>query len=153
MSRDNGTMQGRQVEVRLLGPGDAAVFTRCAEGVLDDQIDWRRAREFLADPRHHLAAAIIDGVVVGLVSAVHYVHPDKSHPELWINEVGVAEAHRRQGLGRRLLEAILEAGRAAGCREAWVLAERGNQAAVALYRAAGASEPAVDQVMLEFKLG
>jgi hypothetical protein len=28
--------------------------------------------------------------VVGFASAVHYVHPDKA-PELWINEVGVAE--------------------------------------------------------------
>jgi len=139
-------------EVRLLGPADAAVLTKCAEGVLDDQIDWPRTQEFLADPRHHLAAAIVDGLVVGLVSAVHYVHPDKARPELWINEVGVAEAYRRQGLGGRLLKAVLGAGRAAGCTAAWVLTERTNGAAVALYRGAGGIQSPVDQVMLEFEL-
>ena len=31
------------------------------------------------------------GTMVGFVSAVHYVHPDKG-PELWINEVSVSNA-------------------------------------------------------------
>jgi hypothetical protein len=77
--------------VRLLGPGDAAVLDRVVEGVFDNPIDplWRA--EFFADPRHHLAVAIDGDLVVGMASAVHYVHPDKP-PELWVNEVGVAPA-------------------------------------------------------------
>ena len=55
--------------------------------------------EFLADSRHHLAVAVDEGRVVGMASAVHYVHPDKP-PELWINEVGVAPTHRGLGIGR-----------------------------------------------------
>ena len=27
----------------------------------------------------------------------HYLHPDKSAPELFVNEIGVAPTHRRQG--------------------------------------------------------
>jgi len=64
--------------------------------VFDNPINAEWTREFLADPRHHIAVAIDDGLVVGFASGVHYIHPDKP-AELWINEVGVAPAHRRRG--------------------------------------------------------
>src|SRR5713226_10560378 len=92
-----------------------------------------RLVEFLSDPRHHIAVAIDDGVVVGFASAVLYVHPDKPRPELWINEVGVAETHHRRGIAGKLLNALLDVGRDADCVEAWVLTDRSNEAAMALY--------------------
>ena len=101
--------------------------------MFDDPIDAHAAREFLGDPRHRLAVATDAGVVVGFVSAVVYVHPDKPTPELWINEVGVAPSHQGRGIARRLLESTLEDARASGCREAWVLTDRsepGGDAAV-----------------------
>jgi aminoglycoside 6'-N-acetyltransferase I len=90
-----------------------------------------------------MVVAVHDGVVVGMVSAVDYVHPDKA-PQLWINEVGVAPSHRRQGIGRRLLDAMLAHGRALGCTEAWLGTEEDNAAARRLYESAGsAAEPFV----------
>jgi ribosomal protein S18 acetylase RimI-like enzyme len=86
-----------------------------------------------------------------MASAVHYVHPDKP-PELWINEVGVAPTHRAQGIGRRLLEALFERGRASGCRQAWVATEPGNMAARRLYAVAGGKEAPEPFVMVEFRL-
>jgi ribosomal protein S18 acetylase RimI-like enzyme len=75
-------------------------------------------------------------LVVGFASGVHYLHPDKP-PELWINEVGLAPTHRRRGLGKGLLRALLEVGRANHCTMAWVLTYRDNLAAMALYSSAG----------------
>jgi ribosomal protein S18 acetylase RimI-like enzyme len=124
------------IEVRLLGPGDAQVLARVAADVFDNPVDPDLAREFLADPRHHIAVAIDDGLVVGFASAVHYVHPDKP-AELWINEVGVAPTHQRHGLGRRVLATLLRHGRSLGCVSAWVLTDRDNAPARALYTAAG----------------
>jgi ribosomal protein S18 acetylase RimI-like enzyme len=92
-------------------------------------------------------------VVVGFVSAVHYVHPDKPRPELWINEVGVAETHRGRGLATRLLRAVFEAARRLGCVEAWVLTDRANTAAMRLYAGAASTEAPTDHVMFTFKLG
>lgn len=63
--------------IRILGPADAAVLDRVAPQVFDNAVDPRRAAEFLADPRHHLAVALDADVVVGMASGVHYVHPDK----------------------------------------------------------------------------
>ena len=68
------------VQVRVLGPDDESVLKNVALGVFDGPIDPCLTREFLRDPRHHIAVSIDDGVVVGFASAVHYVHPDKMLP-------------------------------------------------------------------------
>src|SRR6516164_6881803 len=96
--------------VRVLGPGDAAVLDGVAEGVFDNPLDPRWRAEFFSDPRHHLAVASDGDLVVGMASAVPYVHPDKP-PELGVNEVGVAPAYRSRGLGRALLEALFRRGK------------------------------------------
>jgi ribosomal protein S18 acetylase RimI-like enzyme len=142
------------LEIKLLGRQDAGVLANVAPDVFDDPIDVGRANEFLADPRHHLAVAVEDGLVVGFLSAVHYVHPDKPRPELWINEVGVAATHRRRGLGTRLLRAVFALARGLGCAEAWwVLTDRANTAAMRLYAAAGSPHQPTDHVMFTFGLG
>ena len=136
--------------IRLLGPADAPLLDRVAPGVFDNPIDPRRTAEFLADARHHMVVASIDGQVVGMASAVHYVHPDKP-PELWVNEIGVAPAHQRQGIGKRLLRALFAHGRTLGCTEAWLGTEMTNFAARRLYAAAGGEE--APMVYVTFSLG
>ena len=126
-------------QVRTLGPGDTGVLTNVAADVFDRAVDAELAGEFLRDPRHHLAVAVDDGVVVGMASAVHYIHPDKP-PELWINEIAVAPTHQEQGLGKRLMRALFALGRDLGCREAWVLTEPSNLPAQRLYQAVGGAD-------------
>ncbi len=126
-------------EVRMLGPGDEAALARVADDVFDNPVDPALAREFLADPRHHIAVAADDGRVVGFASGVHYVHPDKP-AELWVNEVAVAPSHQRPGLGRAAMTTLLAHGRSLGCVTAWVLTDRDNKAARALYARLGGGE-------------
>jgi len=127
------------VEIRLLGAGDNGVLADVASGVFDAPPAPRWTAEFLADARHHLAVALHNGRVVGMASAVHYVHPDKP-PELWVNEGGVAPSHQRRGIGRQLLQALFSHGRALGCTEAWVGTEEDNVPARRLYAAVGGQE-------------
>jgi ribosomal protein S18 acetylase RimI-like enzyme len=127
-------------DIRLLGPRDAHVLDHVAPGVFDNEIDPELTEEFLADPRHHLAVAIVDGVVVGMASAVHYVHPDKA-PQLFINEVGIAPSHQGRGLGRQLVDRLVRLSMELGCTEAWVLTDRSNTVAQRLYAGAGAAAP------------
>lgn len=138
-------------EVLILGADDHLLLRQVAPDVFDAAVRPGLVEEFLRDPRHHLAVAIDAGRVVGAASAVHYLHPDKD-PELWINEVGVAEDYRRRGLGRHLLTALFALGRELGCREAWVLTERTNPEAIGLYRSLGGVEPAVETVMFSFSI-
>jgi ribosomal protein S18 acetylase RimI-like enzyme len=136
--------------VRRLGREDASVLERVVDGVFDETVDASLTREFLNDPRHHLIVALSDDHVVGMITAVDYVHPDKP-AQLWINEVGVAPSHQRHGIGRAMLQAMLAHGRSLGCTEAWLGTEHDNVAARGLYEDAGSKpEPFV---LYSFDLG
>jgi len=135
----------------LLEEGDDQVLTRIAADLFDCAVDPSFVAELLADPRHHIAVAIDDSqTVVGFVSAVHYVNPDKP-PELWINEVAVAPTWRGRGIAKQLLRTMLDRAQELNCKEAWVLTDRENNPAMQLYKSLGGIEAPRDQVMFTFK--
>jgi aminoglycoside 6'-N-acetyltransferase I len=103
----------------------------------------------MCDPNHLLAVCIDDGVIVGMVSAVRYYHPDKL-PQLWINEVGVAPTYRRRGIATSLVGLILAKAKELGCHGAWVLTDDKNEAAMSLYSSLLAK--AQSQVLFSFTL-
>lgn len=140
------------IEIKILNHNDVDLLKNVDRDVFDRKIDLQRATEFLSDSRHHLGVAIDGDLVIGFVSAVHYVHPDKPCPELWINEIGVAETYQRQGIGKQLMNAILAVGRELDCETAWVLTERDNTAAMNLYAAVSNPEPPSEPVMFLFHL-
>jgi GNAT superfamily N-acetyltransferase len=144
--------KGMAIQIHILASGDLALLQGVAEEVFDDAIVPAQAEAFLADDRHHLVVACDGGQIVGFVSAVDYLHPDKPAPELWINEVGVAPNYQGQGIGKQLIAATLELGRSLGCSGAWVLTDRGNLPAMALYQGSGGQETLPDSVMFSFDL-
>jgi ribosomal protein S18 acetylase RimI-like enzyme len=141
----------REVTVRILADRDRALLADPEPGVFDRATDPGLVETFIHDPRHHLAAAIEGGRIVGFVSAVDYVHPDKPR-QLFINEVGVVRRLHRRGVGLALMRAMLSHGRAIGCTEAWVATDLDNRAARGLYRAAGGAEETPDKVLVTFAL-
>jgi len=138
-----------KVTLRLLGPGDSEVLKHVAPGVFDFPIRPELAQEFLADPRHHIAVAIEDDVVVGFASGVHYIHPDKP-AELFVNEVGVTPSHQNHGIGTAVLRLLLDHSQRLGCTGAWVLTDDENNSARRMYAKAGGIENAVPQRMIDF---
>lgn len=140
-----------KVLTMLLSAGDEGVLGSVAEEVFDDPVRMDLAAEFLHDPRHHIAVALDDGVVVGMASAVHYVHPDKP-AQLFINEVGVAPSHQRQGIASQLIAQLLARGRSLGCTEAWVAADEDNGPARSLYAQVGGQEELTRAVIYTFPL-
>lgn len=139
-----------QSDIKILRLGEEELLASAAEEVFDHAVDLITAAKFLADPRHHIAVAIDAGKVVGFASGVHYFHPDKPVPELFVNEVGVAPSHQGRGLGKAVVNALLQHGRELGCSQAWVLTDRDNTAAVALYSSCRGKD--TDQVMFGFDL-
>ena len=135
--------------IQTLSLPDLPLLLHPADGVFDNPVDEAFAREFLADPRHHIVVAVSEGIVIGFASAVHYIHPDKP-PELWINEVGVADAHQGKGVGKAIMNKLLRLGKQLGCVNAWVLTDRSNEAANRLYKSVGGNIAEGDTVMYEF---
>lgn len=82
--------------------------------------------------------------------------------ELHINNVAVREDYRRCGIGRRLIERILEEGKRAGVAAAFLELRAGNEAALALYEECGFrltatrkayySDPIEDALVMTIKL-
>lgn len=140
------------MDIKLLGPSDHALLADVAPEVFDNALNPAAIDEFLRDPRHHLVVAIDDGLVVGFASAVHYVHPDKTAPELWINEIGVSPPYQGRGAGKAMLRMLLDHAGSLGCAEAWVLTNKSNLAAVRLYQSSGGVTRADDEVMFNFEL-
>jgi aminoglycoside 3-N-acetyltransferase I len=125
----------RQTTIRRLGPGDEDVVRRLAEKEPQTAL--------LADDRTLFVAAFDGSEPVGF--AFGYVLPRRhGRPAaMFVYELGVDEAHRRQGLGRRLMQELL-----AGQEEAYVLTELDNDAANALYASLGGTR--VETVMWDF---
>jgi aminoglycoside 6'-N-acetyltransferase I len=137
------------MQLRRLSPEDESLVLSTEAGLFDNEIQPALTAEFLSDPRHHLIVAVERGAIIGFLSALHYVHPDK-RPQLWINEVAVATANRKMGVGKALIEAALSLARELGCQEAWALTDEDNQPANALYSSAGGT--ASSQRMYSFDL-
>ena len=108
-----------------------------AEQLFDHQVDLEATRRFLANKVNELLIAYVDGEPAGFVSANELTHPDHAQPELFLNELGVVEAHRGHGIGRALVQRLWEIARERGCRGMWVLTDDDNVAANRVYAAAG----------------
>lgn len=113
------------------------MLDRVAPEVFDAHVPPQRLAAYLAEPGHLMFVAIADGMVVGQCAAVIHRHPDKV-TELYIDEVGVTPAFQRQGIARRMLDAMFALGEELGCAESWVGTENDNVAARQLYQSRGA---------------
>jgi len=133
----------RMAEVKIvrLSNSTAYLFDFIARGVFDEAIKPAQRDAFLAEKNHHMILAVHDEQVVGMASAVKYLHPDKL-PSLWINEIGVGDDWLRQGIGKKLMDSMLELAEELGCEEAWLGTELDNAPALALYRSSNGEEEA-----------
>ncbi len=127
------------ITIRLLGPDDAAVLDRVHPDAFDNPIDPALAWAFLQTGVNSLAVALRVGEVVGFASGTVLMHPDKA-PQLFINEVSVAEPFRRRGVARRMVRRLIDAARDRGCDGFWLATEAENDPARGLYRCLGARE-------------
>lgn len=119
--------------VLRLGLADAAILQSIAPDVFDEPVDPERLAAYLRAPDNLMVVALDRQLVVGQCAAVVHRHPDKP-TELYVDEVGTASTHRRQGIARMMLEEMFAWGRELGCEEAWLGTELDNDAANALYR-------------------
>lgn len=128
---------------------DLPALLEAGDKLFDFPVIEDSAKEFFADPRHHIALAHLNDRVIGMASAFHYVHPDKQ-AALFVNEVSVLEAFQHQHIGRALVKFIVEHGRNIGCNEIWVATEASNLAARKAYVAAGGKEDDEPVVLVTF---
>ncbi|MFN3854061.1 MAG: GNAT family N-acetyltransferase [Phreatobacter sp.] len=103
----------------------------------DGPVVPKRLAACLASPGPLMILARDGGGVAGQGAAIIHRHPDRPD-ELSSDNLGVMPELQRLGIGRRLMEAILAAGRQRGCAGAWVATETDNAPAARARSGAGA---------------
>lgn len=140
----------KTINYRIADISDYDAIVAVGEKLFDYEVIPGSAREFLTDSRHHMVLAYTGDNIIGMASGFHYVHPDKK-PALFINEVGVVDEYQSHGVGRSLVEKLVEFGRGMGCRDIWVATEHSNNAARRAYAAAGGKEDPEPVVLITFR--
>jgi len=101
----------------------------------------------LADPDCILIAAESDGEPVGQVVGHVLRRWDSGPPMLLLYSIDVVAAHRREGIGGRLVTELRRVGRERGCGSTFLVTNESNAPAMALYRALGGTRPHTDDVL------
>jgi hypothetical protein len=106
----------------------------------------------LAGKDNALFLAHWNNKISGFLTAHRLQRFDERKAEILLYEIGVNEESRKKGIGKALIEAVKAWGREVQADEVWVLTNRSNQAAMALYKSAGGLEASPDDMMFVFKL-
>ena len=127
--------------VRRLGPGDEDVVRRLADGVPQVAL--------LADERTIFLAAFQGDQPIGFVFGYELPRRDGEPSMLFVYELDVDAACRRQGIATRLMTELERIARSRGITEGFVLAEPDNAPANTLYESLGGQRS--DTVMWDYR--
>ena len=95
---------------------------------------------FLADERCITVVAMDDDELLGGLVAYELLKFEQERKEFYIYDLAVREAHRRRGLATGLIVTLKAIARARGAYVIYVQADRGDDAAIALYQSLGVRE-------------
>lgn len=115
--------------------------------VFDDHASYMRAqpddaylRELLSGGSFIAVAAVSGTRVVGGLAAYVLQKFEQARSEIYIYDLAVDAAHRRQGIATALIEELKRVARERGAYVIFVQADHGDDAAIALYTQLGVRE-------------
>ena len=108
--------------------------------------------DFLTDSNCYLLLALEDDRVVGSLNGYRLRLPCIRRPAFLIYEIDVRAESQNRGVGKSLVRAFINEAKKANAEEVWVLSNKSNVAAMAMYRACGFKRKNRDDVMLELPL-
>ncbi|WP_379550768.1 GNAT family N-acetyltransferase [Qipengyuania sp. DGS5-3] len=136
-------MNDRSWSILWIDQSNKDVLDKVAPGVFDEAIKPKRLERYLDNPFNWMALAVEDGLVIGQCMCVVHHHPDKE-TELYLDEIGTGDEHRRRGVAQSLMDAVFARADEAGIEEIWLGTEPDNVPARGLYEKTGAkAEPAM----------
>lgn len=96
--------------------------------------------KLLSGERFVALAALQDGAVIGGLAAYELVKFEQERSEIYIYDLAVDAAHRREGVASALIEQLKAIAAARGAYVIYVQADYGDDAAIALYTKLGVRE-------------
>lgn len=125
-----------KVKIVQVTADNRGVLERIAEDVFDARIDPARLDAYLAAEGHALFVAVVAGEVVGQARGNLHLQPDEG-THLYIDNLGVAPAFKRQGIATVLIKALIAWAKKEGAVTVWVATEQDNAEGNGFYRSFG----------------
>jgi GNAT superfamily N-acetyltransferase len=114
--------------------------------------DLEEGKKFLSNLDNALFLAFWEEEAAGFLTAHRLQRFDKRKAEVILYEIGVGENFRQKGIGKALIEEVEKWAKEVGADEVWVLTNKSNIAANAMYKSAGGVTENPDEIMYVFKL-
>jgi GNAT superfamily N-acetyltransferase len=134
--------------VELLG----ILFTQEAELEPDPEKQRRALQIILADGSRARIYVARDGERIVAMAALHFTTSTAEGGKVaWFEDCIVRPEHRRQGLGKALLEYVVAQARAEGALRVMLLTDGDNHSAQALYRKSGFRDSAMLAMRLKLR--
>lgn len=137
-------------EIKQLGPGDEALAELVLRDVKHATPDHDHAQQFLSNKMNVLLVASDGDQPVGFILAYELERADNQPNMMFFYEVEVSESHRRQGMGKALVAEFKKLCKKRKVGKMFVLTDRGNLAARALYERTGGREMCDDGVLFAY---
>lgn len=139
--------------IRQLTPGDVALMEAMLATfgeAFDEAGTYGGAQpgpaylaELLGEDYFIALAALNGGEVVGGLAAYELQKFERERSEIYIYDLAVSEAHRRQGIATALIQELKRIARQRGAHVIFVQADIGDEPAMALYMKLGIREDVV----------
>ena len=136
--------------IHSLGPADVALMEALlttfgeafedAAAYCDARPDRAYLERLLGSDTFLALAAVKGDAVVGGLAAYELRKFEQARSEIYIYDLAVAAAHRREGIATALIEALKPLAAARGAHVLFVQADLGDEPAIALYTKLGVRE-------------
>jgi ribosomal protein S18 acetylase RimI-like enzyme len=125
----------------MISGANIGLLGTTAPDVFDGAVDLARAGACVGSPDYAMIVAIADGQVIGQIRGFLQRQPDDA-PWLYVDNLGVADHWKRQGVATALIGALTRWGEDKGATIIWLGSEPDNAEATGFYSALGfAAEP------------
>jgi ribosomal protein S18 acetylase RimI-like enzyme len=136
--------------IRRLQPADAMVAQQLVADFHGHDLPVDYLRRYLGNAANSLFVAEEDGELAGFIAAHRLDRLNRQESHLFIYDIEVREDFRRRGIGRALLNAVLEMARRDKV-EAFVVTNRSNHSAVRFYESTGGIVKNGDDLLFVFR--
>jgi len=123
-------------QFRILNVADLSLILKMNESFRSGFANKENARQFLQNPMNWFFACIQDGRIIGF-AILHELNRLDNSNMMYVKEIGVLPEYKRQGIAYKMLSDIKELCRISGICKLFLMTQKANLPACALYEKAG----------------